>query len=365
MLPASFGLHLPEPSKAAYLVMKKLYTQNKWKEQSRRRQNDELERRRERNKFVREVRKSTNRLPRRLSSGGTPWRKYEVIQVPNDFSFINNTEEMIKFFNKMGRRFGKKKHLSLDLSNISSITADALAVLISKLKDRRFTNGMSYKGNEPIDPVLKEQFIHSGFYDHVATASRDSTTNVGSIRAKKKSKEVVSRRVEPETAYELISFVTTKLYGKYRKAAGAYNCLLEAMTNTREHASSMEARHESWWASVLYNGKEKKGQFTFVDNGVGIFASRDPNVLQQTLNALGIRNNISLLRKMLRREIPSSTNIAYRGRGIPSMYKALQRGEIHNLIIITNDVYANVAEDRYRNLDPPFSGTFIYWEIKR
>lgn len=36
---------------------------------------------------------------------------------------------------------------------------------------------------------------------------------------------------------------------------------------------------------------------------------------------------------------------------------------ISNLHVITNDVYANVADNKYLTLRNQFQGTFVYWEV--
>jgi len=334
--------------------MKKVYTQQKWRAQSRRRQKNELVRRKRRKKY-----KGSD-----LATGSYDYRapghtysKYLPLRVPENFSFINNTEEVIEFFEQMHELFQRKKFIDLDLSSVSALSSDTITVLVSKLKDERFTLGCNCRGNAPEDPKLQVIFKSSGFYDFVKSELKDLGPPSGSIKKRR------GRKVEPEFALDLIRFATERLYGKYRKSGRVYNTLLEAMLNTREHASAEERSLETWWVSVQYDELSKSANFTFVDNGVGIFESREPSTLARALSLLKIKSNAALLRKMLLGEIPSSTDIPYRGRGLPSMYENLQEKAIHNLIIITNDVYANIAQNKYRTLKRPFDGTFLYWEM--
>ena len=39
--------------------------------------------------------------------------------------------------------------------------------------------------------------------------------------------------------------------------------------------------------------------------------------------------------------------------------------KIENLMVITNDVWANVSRGEFRRLEKEFSGTLWYWEVKR
>jgi hypothetical protein len=339
--------------------MKKLYSESKYKQLTRRRQEKDLARIKRRKEIVHllnAARRSYRKGLPRQRGGFRPYSKREVLVAPENFSFINNTEVLIKFFNDMERLFKKGHDVFIDFSGIKQLTPDSLAVLVSKIKDDNFNRGMSVGGNEPEDEHLKEQFVRSGFYSVVVPQSRSKEPATGSFRQKR------SKKVEPETADDLINFITKKLYGKYRKSGGVTNALLESMSNTRGHAAGEGSPHERWWATAHCDTKAKKAYYSFVDNGVGIFRSKKPHILAGALKLLGIQTNGELLEKMLHRQIPSRTKIPYRGRGVPSIYNSLMRGDIENLIIITNDVYAKVRQDEYRRLSRPFSGTFLYWE---
>lgn len=339
--------------------MKKLYSESKYKQLTRKRQQRDLSRIRRRNEIVKELnaaRRSYSRGLLRQRGGFRPYSKREVLVAPENFSFINNTEVLIKFFNDMEKLFKKGHDVFIDFSGIKLLTPDSLAVLVSKIKDENFNRNMNVGGNEPEDEQLKEQFVRSGFYNVVVPQSKSKEPATGSFRQKR------SKKVEPETSDDLINFVTKKLYGKYRKSGGVTNALLESMSNTRGHAAGTGGGHERWWATAHCDTKAKKAYYSFVDNGVGIFRSKKPHILASALKLLGIKTNAELLEKMLHRQIPSRTKIPYRGRGVPSIYNSLIRGDIGNLIIVTNDVYAKVQQSEYRRLTRPFSGTFLYWE---
>jgi predicted transcriptional regulator len=48
---------------------------------------------------------------------------------------------------------------------------------------------------------------------------------------------------------------------------------------------------------------------------------------------------------------------------LPSIYTNLTRNEIDSLVIITNNVYADVKNNDYRLLKNEFFGTFVKWEM--
>jgi hypothetical protein len=347
--------------------MKKLYSEARWKAFSRKKQERELKRRMSRSGRVKYRTVQVIATPKAERTPLTPYRKYTTIEAPRNFSFVNNTEEVIEFFDKMHDLFRNKKSVELDTSKCTSLTADTMTILISRLKDRSFTMGRSYRGNEPDDPKLRFIFAHSGFYDHVhAPRRRDKAQNFGSIERKK------SKIVESPTAKALIHFATTTLFGQRRKLGGVYRVLVESMHNTVDHAHGRdisekrvipEKYKEVWWATVYTDTTEKKAKFTFVDNGVGIFKSKNVSILKSIVQSLSLKTDAEILLEMLRGEHTSRTGLPYRGKGLPGIYRAFQEGRLENLIVITNNVYANVGRGEFRMMNRSFDGTFLHWEI--
>lgn len=338
--------------------MKKIYSTNEWKALSKRRLKKELERRRTRPQRILGYKKELREEKIQEKQGRLRQRgKWETIKTPKHFSFINNAQEMIDFLTLLRRTAKEGKNLNIDMSEIESLTSDAITVYLSKIRDDRFLSHMQLRGNEPKDPGLRERWRQSGFYKHVYSTQRIRPDNMGRIQKRK------SDKVEPETAKELIFFATNVLYGAPRKLFGVYRTLIECMNNTRNHASK-DKDFESWWATVYCDEGAKKACFSFVDNGIGIFRSVRIRGFLRNLASLVYKTHADFMRDILRGQVGSRTGLPYRGKGLPSIYEVLQRGDIDNLIIITNDVYADVAQDRFETLARPFRGTFLYWEIK-
>lgn len=336
--------------------MKKFYSQAKYKRQSVR----------ERNKFLRKGNRKKKYLysshpnPTQNKNRSLPSNKHYRIKVPDVFSMTKNPIEMVDFLNRLRIAFINKPGVYVDLSKTKQITADAVTVLVSHLRDGRINLGKPYLGNNPEDLKLKHQFAESGFYKYVRSNELNYSEK-GNIIARHQYK------VDDEIAKKLIDFGTEKLFGHYVKQGGTYNVLTELMNNTRDHATGKGKKEykEKWWASAHYDAEEKKITFTFMDNGVGIFNSRELSARNYVFKLLGLSTNIDLLKKMLNRELPSSTEFPYRGRGIPSINANLKRQQIKNLVIISNDVFANVDTDNFFILKNPLNGTFFSWEIHK
>jgi len=144
--------------------------------------------------------------------------------------------------------------------------------------------------------------------------------------------------------------------------------LLEGMANTVNHAdgSSGEERHQSgepWYAAVYCDEVTSSAKFTFLDTGVGILQSlrKKPPLRDRLL--MSTTSSHGVLRKVLEGEITSSTGLKHRGEGLPEIRTiAAFDGEVDRLVIVTNDVFADVTATQFSTLPVDFHGTVIYWE---
>ena len=59
------------------------------------------------------------------------------------------------------------------------------------------------------------------------------------------------------------------------------------------------------------------------------------------------------------------TGELFRGKGLSSIKQVLDRKEIDKLYIISNNVFANIYENQYNNINCDFNGTFVYWELNK
>jgi hypothetical protein len=142
------------------------------------------------------------------------------------------------------------------------------------------------------------------------------------------------------------------------------------MANTKGHAagrnspnSRSEKPPETWWATVYADAGRKKICFTFVDTGVGIFRSIRIRTVRKIYDFFGGKDDTDILRDMLDGRVPSSTTLSFRGKGLPYMNRLARTNRISSLVIVANDVYANVGSNTFTKLKDPFHGTLVYWEV--
>lgn len=200
--------------------------------------------------------------------------------------------------------------------------------------------------------------VGSGFFAHVNKMQPLPSVSHGQISQEQ------SKKVQPDLAKELIHFGTRAL-GSEQKCTSAYSVLIESMSNTHNHAAPKHPTDpELWWATVFADAARKRVCFTFVDTGVGIFRSVRLSKVRKLYKVLGIQSDADILREMLHGKVESSTGHAYRGKGLPNIYKMSKTGRIKSLTIVANDVYCNVPANEYRMLKNSFHGTVLYWEIE-
>ena len=341
--------------------MKRLYQQEKWKRQSRRRQAYEEEARRRWLAFQRVRHGSRPKVDIRVTYNGQV-----RIAGPSEFCFLANTEEMIRFFNEVGRAFKLRERVHIDLSQVTSLSSDALTVLLSKLHDPRFRKKMRCAYTPPVDPALRQVLQHSGFYKFVRGRKPDNDAQDKGSTVWEWEKES-GKKVQPDVALDLTKLAARNLNRPYNEIRSAYRTIVELMGNTHEHASSELTSVETWWVTVYCEPAGSRVAFTFVDNGVGIFESYGVRRYKKASLATKVRQlrgNQFVLSDLLQGLVESGVGDSGRGNGLPYLKKDCDAGRISNVIIISNDVWANLADSHFVKLKRPFRGTFIYWELE-
>ena len=344
--------------------MKKLYTTHKYKLYHARHCMREFSRR------MRSKCKRSFSLPYITHShkGNTNWINKNKVSAPEIFCIKENPKEVVKFINKLNNYLENRIPAFIDLSKVTYIAHDAIVVLLSILSLFR-KRGIDFNGNFPNDDRCRHTLTNSGFFSNLyETQSVKYDTSAQSKNVIRKHGKEASGSV----AKELIAICTQNIWAQKCRCQGVYRILIELMQNTHAHASHQAPGTENWWLAVNYDSNSNKECFSFVDYGMGVFSSlegkRENEKFYGMLDVLRKKlidpSNAKLLQSILEGELhKTSTGESYRGKGLPGIRQALERNQISNLYIITNDVYANVCENNFATLQHAFNGTFIYWEL--
>ncbi|HUX54908.1 MAG TPA: hypothetical protein VMV56_10870 [Williamwhitmania sp.] len=298
---------------------------------------------------------------------------YKRIIAPINFSFIDNPNEVSSFIYKLKDAFNKRLKVFVWLDDVTKIDYGAIVVLLSIMIKYKSSN-IDFDGGLPKNKGARKLLIQSGFFANLYKEFEMSDAYKIGEYDNEGICTHAQKNVDSLLSSQLITNATKTIWGETRRCQGVQRTLIELMQNTNNHASIGLPGEKHWWLSSYHNRKEKIVAFSFVDLGVGIFEnlnnktekSKWYNWRTRIADRLKYGNNAELLRLILDGSLHRTvTESDFRGKGLPGIAQVLSRNQIQNLHIISNDAYANVSEGRYIKLDPPFDGTFVYWELTK
>jgi hypothetical protein len=300
-----------------------------------------------------------------------PFKNYTKVHAPTILSFIENTNEVAEFIDKLKRLYDQRKKVFVVLKDVEQITYDAIVVLLSimvKFKSSKIDFNGDFPENDEAHQILNQ----SRFIEYLFKSFKESDRyNLG-----QKSSILTHawKDVDSELGSKSIRQASKTIWGEERRCQGVQRTLIELMLNTNNHADDTKKGEKHWWLSVHHDDKNKKVSFAFIDFGVGVFTSlnnkRSSSKFYGALDKLKEKakygDNSELLRLLLDGTLhKTATNKSFHGKGLPGINMALKRNQISNLNIITNNVHANAETETYQTISKFFSGTFVYWELNQ
>jgi hypothetical protein len=349
--------------------LKKLYTTSRYKKRNKRRAKRLLKRRlvskqKRRSKNYKEQGKSkATRQEEKLISN------YTKITAPKHFSFVEKPEETIKFINKLERLYLNNSSVFVNLKDITFLDYSAVTILVSVMFSFK-TRNIKFNGNFPKNGDLAILLINSDFFKYLHKPIGQKLEY-----ALGKENQIFTRankEVNSELGYVVMEEASTTIWGEKRTCKGLQRTLLELMQNTNNHADINIKGEKHWWMSVNHDKPNKKVSFIFIDYGVGIFESlkHKPNEnkwfgwFEKIKNRLIHGDNAEIFKLLLEGQMHLTvTGQHFRGKGLPGIREVLLRNQISNLRVISNNVFADVDNNKYIKLNEEFSGTFVSWEL--
>lgn len=292
------------------------------------------------------------RARRRLShSLGRAGRQVELT-APPALDVFDHGEDTIGFVTSVHQALGRSgAKVRLDLSNVTSVTSDALVFLKAAIQDRPHS---TVGGNLPKDPVIAEKFIASGFFKGFERAPGARAKAMG-LMVRKSDRQVLS-----ELAADLAQFALDNSSITAASAAAASKALIELMKNTFRHASASTPGEERWMAGVYC--EDGRATFTFVDLGIGILKSLGPRrhlkLLGLTLSGFGPGR---LLADVFLGKVAASQKLAGHGFGLTWVRAMAETGLLADLRVATHFVAGRVSDVAFRDVSARFPGTIYRW----
>lgn len=335
--------------------MKKLYSTTSYKEWNTKQAKRSWKRNLATKEQRKAIRRGTEGIKKKVLRERREEEKFAKIKAPGNFSFVENTEEILHFLNELRDLFRKKKNTFVDLRRVTNLNNDAIVLFISLIQNPKIVNGVRVWGSYPLNEKLRKIFIESGAF---GTVTNEDTGYKNYILTRR------NKKAEGGIAADVIRRATKVVFKKEGRCPGVYRALMESMANTCYHAKPTRIGEETWFLTVYHDRDKGHVSFAFIDLGVGIFKSAKMNDFKmKAVEFFGWNDNKQILKEIISGNKQSSTKIPYRGKGLPTIYMGLERNYYSNLHIISNDVKANLTSGEYTDLKSEFNGTFIYFEL--
>lgn len=279
------------------------------------------------------------------------------IPAPQDFSFIKNTEKTLEYFQSARDKLSKGYPINFDIAQINTLTTDAIALQIARIKDANFHRNNGIFGNAPDKEELKELFLQSGFYDYVQSKGEKSTSRSKLIH------KITDKKVEPKIAKEACLTGLRHVFQSNAIFDPLYDIIIEIMQNTNNHAGETRGKY-NWWLHVYNDPKTKTSFYTFLDLGLGIFESLPVQTFRKKIgDFLGLTHNSDLVKPLFDGKIKSRTGKPERGKGIPQVYESSKNKAFKQFYLISNNVHVDLKTMKIKKLNNNFSGTLFHWEL--
>lgn len=291
------------------------------------------------------------------------------IRAPKILSLLNNTEETVRFLQRINSSWEKRKPVFVVLKDVEEIDHSATTVLLSLIHRFQVAN-IKFNGDFPKNQTANKILHESQFFERLESdhpSSKDYTMK----RDNQIIGEAGTQTIDPKTALEIREDVSQTITGTPDYVFPTLHpSFIEVMQNTYEHAGEDEGTVH-WWLSINHDKSNHTVTFHFIDFGRGIIDSvlnKENNRITKTFKEYAwllfdTSKFPDIITRLLNNEHKESKVDYYRGKGIPSLKKALDNNRVKCLSIITNRAVVNVAQNITCVLQTDFTGTYITWVL--
>lgn len=292
----------------------------------------------------------------------------DSLKAPDDFSIIRDDGPVFELFNTLRLLAGKRRKVFLDISDVRNISLDAIVYLLWLFEYLKKTNKpLDIVGNIPNDNRTKQLLLASGFFDWVKSPHLSTKTDASILAIES------NNMVLPAIAKKVVIFLRNHLkQPKSEITKTTYKTIIELMNNTREHAYKKDASFPRWYIAAHHCHEDNKVTLTFLDGGMGIphtintkFSEKIRAILSRStslLEELKISDS-DLILSAMKGEFRTRTRQGYRGKGLPGIKDACDKGNISNLTVVSNRGFVNIDQGDKFDLDCTFRGTLFSWEF--
>lgn len=294
------------------------------------------------------------------------YRQYKTRTAPADFSVIDNCEEVVRFINKLRKDFHNKRKVFVNMEQVTKVTNESLCLLVSNMM--LFRDGrIDFNGNFPRNVIASKVIMESGFLETLY--NKRGLRSVNNVNSPIYTHS--AHKSNTDIADAIILSCSKFLWDEECNCGGVYNAFIELMANTIEHADEIEGK-QKWWVTATKDNDNEKVTFSFLDYGRGIINTltsanqkRHRGIVERLLTKW-LGNEAMLLKEVMEGALTlSEKEGSHYGKGLNSIYQDMVDGQLDNIVIISNNVFADVKNGNYHKMSESFPGTFVSWEINK
>jgi len=315
---------------------------------------DEWKERKKRKRLFKEGKKIKQRKQKR--------KPHLVLSAPKNFSLIQNTEEVLAYFDLAKKHTHADDNITFDISDVENLTPESVALLVASINNSDFIKDAQINGNAPKKSELRKLFTESGFYDFVQ-ANRKFAKGNDSLLHKE-----TYQKVKPEVAQKAAMRGAKHVFGDANADLGIiFDTLIECMSNTKNHADLIPEGSCFWWLYVYNDPKQSLTKYIFLDLGVGIFKSAAvQGFIKKMTKGTMLYPNIKIVDDLLAGKIKSRAKIDtdIRGKGIPQIVAIAKNRYFRSFYILANDIKVDLKTGAKTQIKHPLNGTMLYWELE-
>lgn len=279
------------------------------------------------------------------------------ISAPINFSIINNTDEVVHFFDSLRYHQTNRSFVKANLRGVEYTDLATVSVLMAHMYDDRLPWGY-LTVMAPINEQPRAIFKKVEFDETVTKRNSDKAhfLSRSGIDDNREHKEAVLQRVQK--------------FNSGLKDTLLNPLLTEILSNTNNHADYSKTGVVPWLITMEEDESKKEIKFCVIDLGVGIYERLvyTDRIIKRRKIVTKIQNFFrqsqnSTLSFNIPKGLLSSTKLSYRGQGMKNIYNIANNQGFTIFKVITNKAHVNlknkgdVTEDAVSN----FRGTLYYW----
>ena len=308
---------------------------------------------------------------RHLLSSKNPIRRADVlIKAPKCFRLVadEDRDNVLEFVRDIREALSLNTTAVLDFAATEKLHSCGTLYFLANIDILLRLHPGRLKCRRPKDPIVEQLFQHVGLFHKLGKKSNVAVT----------AENVVNWHYATGTdastsAFKALLVQHGEAMGGLVKRSALYDCMSEAVTNTKKHAyPSTEANPlPQWWMFSQANSETL--EVVICDLGIGIPKSllQKPQMRDYFRKLLMVGRQSSHDKEMIKVATStnrSSTGLEYRGKGLPQMLEFIKQGTTGGFRAQSgHGVYlynATTRIDKAKTFNHPIKGTLIQWTIQ-